>query len=59
MRSSEENGAEVDAIGLESRLEVPLLPTEIEGVARVAGYHDIQVRRSIMHLNTVLEESEP
>ena len=43
MRFTEESGAKVDAIGVESRVEVPLLPTEAQGVARVVGQHHIQV----------------
>ena len=43
MRFTEESGAKVDAIGVESRVEVPLLPTEAQGLARDVGQHYVQV----------------
>ena len=41
MRVPEKNGAEIHAIGMECRVEVPLLPTKAQGVARVVREHYI------------------
>ena len=50
MRFSEENGAEIDAAGMECRLKVRLLPAQAEGVAPVAGRNHLQVRLQLRRI---------
>ena len=50
MRFAEEDGAEIDAAGVERRTEVRLLPAEAEGVATAAGCNHVQVSMQLRRI---------